>query len=81
MNSFKHVLVFICLLMVSAGALAAGGKNRGDDPFDNPGGNPVFNSDGEPVGVVVPAACSQYTLVNVEGEDAPVWICEAVVEE
>ena len=40
-------VILLCFMIAVAGeAFAAGGKNRGDDPFGNPGDNPCFDDKG-----------------------------------
>ena len=60
----------ILTLLISTVVLAAGGKNRGDDPYDAPGSNPVVDSEGNLVGEVIPLQCDR--LVKVGKSD---WLC------
>ena len=64
--------VIVGLALMAAVAFASGGMNRGDDPFDNPGGNPVIDSDGNIVGEIVPIKCS--TLVPLPDSQNK-WLC------
>ena len=64
--------VIIGLALMAAVAFASGGMNRGDDPFDNPGGNPVIDSDGNIVGEIVPLQCT--TLVPLPDSQNK-WLC------
>ena len=57
---------------MAAVAFASGGMNRGDYPFDNPGGNPVIYSDGNIVGEIVPLQCT--TLVPLPDSQNK-WLC------
>jgi hypothetical protein len=64
--------VIVGLALMAAVAFASGGMNRGDDPFDNPGGNPVIDSDGNIVGEIVPLQCT--TLVPLPDSQNK-WLC------
>ena len=61
---------FLSLMVLAFAVSAAGGKHRGDDPYDNPGSNPVVDSDGNLVGEVIPLQCDR--LVKVGRQD---WLC------
>ena len=64
--------VIVGLALMAAVAFASGGMNRGDDPFDNPGGNPVIDADGNIVGEIVPLQCT--TLVPLPDSQNK-WLC------
>jgi hypothetical protein len=68
----RALAVVACLALTAAVAFASGGMNRGDDPFDNPGGNPVIDSDGNIVGEIIPLQC--VNLVPMPDSQNK-WLC------
>ena len=68
----RSFAVIVGLALMAAVAFASGGMNRGDDPFDNPGGNPVIDADGNIVGEIVPLQCT--TLVPLPDSQNK-WLC------
>jgi hypothetical protein len=68
----KNLAVMLGVVLLAAVAFGAGGMNRGDDPFGNPGGNPVIDSDGNIVGEIVPLQCT--TLVPL-ADSQNKWLC------
>jgi hypothetical protein len=68
----RMVTVIVGLALTAAVAFSAGDNNRGDDPFDNPGGNPVIDSDGNVLGEVIPLQC--VTLIPPPDAQNK-WLC------
>jgi hypothetical protein len=68
----RGLAVVLGLALTAAVAFASGGMNRGDDPFGNPGGNPVIDADGNIVGEIVPLQCT--TLVPLPDSQNK-WLC------
>ena len=68
----KSLALIVGLALIAAVSFAAGGQNRGDDPYDNPGGNPVIDSDGNVVGEIVPLQC--VTLIPLPDSQNK-WLC------
>ena len=49
--------LLILLLAFATISSASGDKNRGDDPYENPGDNPVYDIDGNWIGGIYYIPC------------------------